>query len=163
MWDVQLPKVACCIRTVQHEVLGTSPYYANFGRQMATRGDRDYRRQGLSVRDTPETDARAEAMVTLREDNRIKLTEANDRMNRQYNSRRRKVGFMANELVWRRNFALSDAANFYAGKLAPKFLGPFIVKRKVSPWTYELVDSAGKNKRVRHVKDLKPHNRGESR
>lgn len=63
---------------------------------------------------------------------------------------------MTGEKVWRRNFALSDAANYFSAKLSPRYIGPFKVKRKLSMWAYELEDDRGKSKGVWNVKDLKP-------
>lgn len=58
--------------------------------------------------------------------------------------------------VYRKNYTLSDASKDYSAKLAPKFVGPFIVSRKTSPWMYELTDLEGKWRGLWHVKDLRP-------
>ncbi|KAJ8978151.1 hypothetical protein NQ317_016854 [Molorchus minor] len=59
--------------------------------------------------------------------------------------------------VWRRNYVLSDKAQYFTAKLAPKYLGPFKVYKRLSPWTYELRDSDGKYCGTWHAKDLKAH------
>ncbi|KAJ8968737.1 hypothetical protein NQ317_004103 [Molorchus minor] len=56
----------------------------------------------------------------------------------RYNLRRRHVEYFPHQL-----------------KLAPKFIGPFVIKKKVSPWTYELADDGGNSKGVWHIKNLK--------
>ncbi|KAJ8931007.1 hypothetical protein NQ314_016142 [Rhamnusium bicolor] len=43
-----------------------------------------------------------------------------------------------------------------SSKLAPKYVGPFVVAKKVSPWTYELKDVDGRFRGTWHAKDLKP-------
>lgn len=156
MWDSQLSKVACAIRTSQHEVLGVSPYYANFGRDMVTSGREVPLVEDGSgnVQDLGEI---AERFKELRVDIGKKLEVASKRAAQAYNLRRRDVQYHPGDLVWRRNFSLSDAANYYAAKLAPKFVGPFEVKKRVSPWTYVLKDSKGKERGTWHVKDLKPY------
>ena len=87
----------------------------------------------------------------------LELEQAREKFARQYNLRRRDVQYMPGELVWRKNFMLSDAANFYAAKLAPKYVGPFIVRKRVSPWTYTLTDDLGKDKGTWNVKELRPY------
>ncbi|KAJ8969833.1 hypothetical protein NQ317_012687 [Molorchus minor] len=44
----------------------------------------------------------------------------------------------------------------FTAKLAPKYIGPCTVTNIVSPWTYELEDSAGKRS-IWHAKDIKTH------
>lgn len=39
VWDSQLPKLGCALRTAKHEAIGHTPYYVNFGRHMILRGD----------------------------------------------------------------------------------------------------------------------------
>ncbi|GLV46477.1 hypothetical protein CBL_20807 [Carabus blaptoides fortunei] len=60
------------------------------------------------------------------------------------------------QTVWRRYFALSNVADNFASKLAPKYVGPFVIRKKISSTTYELGDHNGKERGVWHVKDLKP-------
>jgi len=74
----------------------------------------------------------------------------------RYNLRRRPVSFVPGDKVWRKNKVLSNAANYYAAKLAPEYVGPFVIKRKTGSWSYELQDDFGNHKGVWHVQDLKP-------
>nr|CAI5849056.1 unnamed protein product [Callosobruchus analis] len=74
----------------------------------------------------------------------------------RYNLRRRHVEYLPNQLVWKRNFVLSDASKYFSHKLAPKFVGPYFIHKRISPWTYELRDEHGNSKGVWHSKDLKP-------
>ncbi|KAJ8965766.1 hypothetical protein NQ317_010167 [Molorchus minor] len=74
----------------------------------------------------------------------------------RYNLRRRYEHYKSGDMVWKRNYTLSNAANYYSAKLAPKFVGPYFVKEKVSPWTYILKDRDGKTLTgTWHIKDLK--------
>ncbi|GLV31388.1 hypothetical protein CBL_20022 [Carabus blaptoides fortunei] len=41
-------------------------------------------------------------------------------------------------------------------KLAPKYVGPFVIRRKMSDVTYDLADQSGKERGIWHVKDMKP-------
>lgn len=58
------------------------------------------------------------------------------------------------QVVWKRNFTLSNVADYYASKLAPKFI-MCRVKRRVSTNVYELLDINGRNLGTWHIKDLK--------
>ncbi|KAG5888183.1 hypothetical protein JTB14_016399 [Gonioctena quinquepunctata] len=59
-------------------------------------------------------------------------------------------------MVWKRNYVLSGASKYFTRKLAPKYVGPYYIKKRLSPWTYELRDVDGNSKGSWHVKDLKP-------
>lgn len=71
------------------------------------------------------------------------------------NSRHRDVTYQIGEKVWHKNFALSDAANYFTAKLSPRYIGPLRVKKKISMWAYELEDDRGNSKGIWNVKDLK--------
>lgn len=86
-----------------------------------------------------------------------KLNLAYQRNKRQYDLRRRPMGFSPGDLVWRKNYVLSDAAAGIAHKLAPKFLRPFRVKHKVGFCTYELENDDNYGERIWRIRDLKPH------
>ena len=77
--------------------------------------------------------------------------------NKHYDLRRRPGNFKLGDRVWRKNYSLSDASKAYNAKLAPRYKGPFSILKKISPWTFELVDDAGKSDGVWHAKDLKSH------
>lgn len=55
--------------------------------------------------------------------------------------RQRPVHFVVGQQVWRRDKSLSSAAAHYAAK--PKIVGPFVIARKCSSWTYEMSDGQG--------------------
>lgn len=158
-WDKYLPKVACALRSAQHETTGHSPYYVNFGKEM--------RLLGSEYRITPDQDEsnaldhlpqRSTCFNKLYMDVRARLQRAYEKSKHRYDLRHRPVSFYPNQVVWRKNFVLSDASKFYAAKLADKFIGPFLIHRKVSPTTYELKDQNGKvQPGTWNVEHLKPH------
>lgn len=74
----------------------------------------------------------------------------------RYNLRRRPLVFNPGDKVWRKNKVLSNAANHYSAKLAPEYVGPFIVRCKRGSWSYELSDEFEHPKGVWYVQDLKP-------
>lgn len=91
------------------------------------------------------------------EDVRKRLNQAAEKNAKSYNLRRRHEEFLVNQPVWKRNYVLSDAQKYFSKKLAPRFVGPFYIKKRISPWTYELRDEEGVAKGTWHAKDLKAH------
>ncbi|KAG5862763.1 hypothetical protein JTB14_033853 [Gonioctena quinquepunctata] len=91
-----------------------------------------------------------------------RLSKAAERNAKAYNLRRRLEPLLLRQRVWRRNFVVSGASKYFTSKLAPKYVGPFQVRKKVSPWTYELEDFNGISKRVWNIKDLKPASASEN-
>lgn len=158
-WDNMLPKVGCAMRTARSESTGLTPYFINFGREMTLHGSNHIppiidQPEGQATNISPQE--RAHVLEKVFQDVKRKLDQARARSQRTYNLRRRDVRYNIGDRVWRREHNLSDAANYTTAKLAPKFGGPFIVSRKLSPWTYQLQDGEGRDKGVWNVKDLKP-------
>lgn len=153
MWDVNLAKIGCALRTAKHDSTGETPYFVNFGRRMVLSGTE---LDGVpeDVVETGNTE-RQEDLKKLFIDVRKRLDIAARKSEKTYNLRRRPDEFFPRQAVWRRNFVLSDASKYFTKKLAPRYIGPFFVKKKFSPWTYELEDKDGKPAGVWNAKDLK--------
>lgn len=158
-WDLYLPKVACAIRTARHEATGLTPYFINFGREMRLSGEAYDIPEGFEncVDRTEDLHGRSKEFVKLFKDVRERLDKAFAKNKAHYDLRRRPLQFNVGQKVWRRNYAISRAVNDFSAKLAPKYLGPFIVHKKVSPWTYVLIDKTGDLRGTWHAKDLKAH------
>lgn len=88
---------------------------------------------------------------------RRRLEKAYKQSQVRYDLRRRSEKFNLQQTVWRRNYVISNAANQFTAKFAPKYIGPFVISKIVSPWTYELTDSTGRGQGIWHAKDLKAH------
>lgn len=156
-WDVEIHRIACALRTAHQDTTRVSPYFVNFGRNMCLSG-KDYLNQYLIENEdgtqTPDV-LRNEAFKKLYAEMRRRLENAGEASAARYNLRNRAGDFAVGTTVWRKNYVISDAAKHFSSKLAPKYIGPFIVHKKVSPWTYELKDKTGKPQGVWHIKDLK--------
>lgn len=155
-WEEYLQKVACAIRTSQHEASKVTPFFVNFGREINLTGGR---RQNPADDDEPveiQPVMRAEVLQRVYKDVRQRLDKAYQRSQRIYNLRRRDVSYNVNDRVWRKNYPVSNAARYYSAKLASKYVGPFVIRRRVSPWTYDLITLDGKAAGTWNVKDLKP-------
>ncbi|KAK9687873.1 Reverse transcriptase (RNA-dependent DNA polymerase) [Popillia japonica] len=184
-WDKHLRKIACAIRTQVHESTGYTPYSIVFGREFplnltdyiklsrdlavdenALRTDRTIPLRSLYAEVKRRLEKAAERNkryydlrrrdVQYSVGDRGRLEKAAERNKRYYDLRRRDVQYSVGDRVFRRNFVQSDALNYFAAKLAPKFVGPFVIKKKISPWTCELEDTDGRFRGNWHCKDLKP-------
>lgn len=153
-WAELLPKVACAIRTAVHETTMVTPFFTNFGREHVGSGDQ-YNLL-VTAGAAPAANAPQRNFEQLFADVRKRLAAAHEKSKRRYNLRRRPVQYQIGEQVYRRNFTLSDASRGFTAKLAPKFVGPFKINKKISPITYELIDGHGRTG-TWHVKDIKAH------
>lgn len=157
LWDQFLPELAYAINTSVHEVTNLTPYSINFGREHILSG-LQYGPDSTILKDIPPID-RSERRVNF---DRIyhnvheALQKAYNTNKRHYDLRRRPLEFHPGQLVLRKNYVLSKAADYFAAKLAPKFIGPFLIKRKLSPTTYRLTDNDNRDQGTWHVKDLRP-------
>lgn len=153
-WDDYLAPISCAIRASRSEVTGCSPFFVNFGRHYV--GDGKLHETELSDDKPPDMPARLLGFQRLFRAVKDKLRGAHERSRNVYNLRRRAVQYLPGQMVWRRNKTLSSAANHITAKLAPRFVGPFRVKKKLGSWSYELESDAGRSLGVWHVSDLKP-------
>lgn len=157
-WDISLAQVTCATRTAVHESTKHTPYYVNFGRNMILDGKVFQKKDmvvelGGTYEYSPEK--RQSQMKELFEEVRRRLDVASQKSQKIYDLRRRAEEMVPGQVVWKKDFSLSDASKFYSKKLAPKFVGPFLVKKQVNRWMYELVDMSGNSKGIWSIKDLK--------
>lgn len=163
IWDENLGQVACAIRTNVHETTNYTPYFLNFGREIVLSGKEFSNKDRLdnlynNVNNSNKINNQVSKLLSLQKifpEIKERMIKAHERQKKHYDLRRRPYSFEVGQQVFRRNFALSDASKFFSAKLAPKFLGPFTIKKKISPWTYELTDDKNKNLGTWHAKDLK--------
>jgi transposase InsO family protein len=160
VWDENIHKVTHAINTAQHEVTGYSPAFLNLARNIPLSGSY-YGPVTENDKNIPLISNKNQLLKDIQEltplyaEVRQQLFAAYEKNARQYNLRKRTLKFSLGDRVWKRNFILSNAANFVSAKLAPKFL-PCIISRVVSHLVYELQDLEGNNLGQFHVKDLKP-------
>lgn len=161
-WDKFLPKIGFALRTAHHETTQHSPAYLTFGRELATAGAGfKVLQDGLEVPDTEGNGGYAERLQDLKnvyQEVAERLQEAHQQNARKYNLRRRPVKYKVGDIVLKKNFPQSDAANFFSAKLAHRFVGPYVVAEKVSNLVYTLADLDGKKIGNWHVADFKKFN-----
>lgn len=158
-WDENLAAIGCAMRTSRHETTGFTPYFLNFGREHTLYGQ-DHDEVIPSTDSDPKfyTKKRQAIFQELYQIVQKKIQASHVKNQQRYNLRRRPVEYVPGQLVWRKNKSLSDAVNYYSAKLAPAYIGPFIIKRKTGTCTYELQDESGKSTGNWHVQDLKLYN-----
>jgi hypothetical protein len=157
-WDQQVSAIEFAVNTAVHEVTGYSPYFLNSGREAILSGEW-YPSGPSSVDELQFTDR--SLYSSLLSHLKPIFEKVNDRIQKSYqrarvyyNRGRRGVEYDEGQVVWKREFPLSDAGKFFAKKLAPKFR-KCAIHRKISPVTYELRDfSTRKSIGIWHVKDI---------
>lgn len=158
-WDKNLAKIGYAIRSARHEVTGLTPNFINFGREVPLSGSRGEPLDENNILFDRSTnyETRSNSLLQVFQDVQKRLKAAYKKSERIYNLRHREDKFSVGQKVWRRNHILSNAAQHITAKLAPRFVGPLTIHRTLSPWTYQLVDDAGKDCGVWSAKDLKAH------
>ena len=159
-WDVNLPHIGCALRTAVHETTGHSPAFLIFGHEIQLSGEGSGDLRAEDIPQITDTSGHLQKLTRLKEifdDIKERMKVAFKRNSYHYNLRRREQQFREGQKVWKRNFAQADAANFKSSKLFPKFVGPYIIKKKISPVTYLLQTEDGDPAGTWHTSDLKPY------
>lgn len=158
-WDEFIPQLQCALNTAVSESTKFTPYFLVHGREMYVDGSL------YNVSETPESNS----AITLK-DPRIhseNLSELKTIFNKvsvhlksaylknkvHYDLRKRPVELKVGQLVYKRNFVLSDASKHFTAKLAPRFQR-CVVDIKHSPLVYTLKDMNGKSLGKFHIKDI---------
>ena len=159
-WDENIYKIQQAIRLSKHDVTGQTPAFLMFARQVPLSGDfyGPIAENPDNVLTIGEKFSRLEDSQHLPElyvDVRNRMKQAYEKSKRIYNLRKRHIMFDVGDKVWKKNYALSNAAKYFSSKLAPKYI-PAVVSKVLANLVYELQDTEGKNLGNWHVKDLKP-------
>lgn len=160
-WDKELPSFQFALNSAKHEVHNFSPSFLVFNRIVPLSGKyygkvRDTNGCELLLGDRASYLSDLSGMASIFEEVNRKLHEAYAKNCKTYNFRKREITFQTGDKVWRRNKILSDAANRFAAKLAPKYLLSVVVK-KISRLVYSFENLDSSHCGNWHVKDLKPY------
>lgn len=149
-WDKKISKIGCAIRNNVHESTGFTPYFVNYGCHQSLKGSDKY------TNETPQSvENNSQSLQTIYEAVRRRMKASFEKNQKRYDLRKRPDQFEVGNMVMRKNYSLSGKIDHYCVGLAPKFLGPFKVIKKLSPWMYELAELGGKYAGRWHIKDLK--------
>ncbi|PZC81403.1 hypothetical protein B5X24_HaOG200921, partial [Helicoverpa armigera] len=156
-WDLFIPGVQFAINNSVNEATGFTPSFLVFGRELVSCGshyiDNDLGNEILFL----PRDIYAENLGCLAstfDTVQSRLWQAHVKNTSHYNLRRKFAEFNVGDIVMKRAYFLSDKANRFSKKLAPKFIKAKIIEKK-SPLVYVLQDMSGKNLGSWHIKDLK--------
>jgi len=136
-WDQHLFEIQFALRTCTHESVRYSPSRLMFNREMSLMGsvgDVDTSKVGHPTREQYEVlVARNHAEVLELQEQAQGLMRSKQTKNKAHYDLRRRAGtsFDEGNLVWRTNHVLSDAIEGFRASLAPKRVGPFVVKAKL--------------------------------
>lgn len=155
-WDKNLKKIEVALRTATNAVTGFTPFYLNHGREFIQSGS-DYILFDLNDTQTDDSlDSKLMAFKQLTEitnDITKRMLKAYNANKKYYDKDKTKFSFKEGDVVYRKNFALSDASKNFSAKLAPKYLR-CTIKEKLSDLAYKLEDEKG-HTGVFHIKDIK--------
>lgn len=152
-WDLHISEIACALRTSKHESTGCTPYFINFGREMIING-KEYDEINPKSYDDDAINERAKQLKQIRKIVKEKLLKAHDKSAIRYNLRTRPISYDVGEIVWKKDYPLSDTANNIIGKYKDRYTKCKIIQ-KMGSNTYKLENLDGKDVGVWHTKDLK--------
>ena len=155
-WDENLHFIANAINTSIHEVTGYTPHELVFGEEWKGHGSLC----GLHIPDNhlPDFDRGSisrKQLADVRQDVVRKLSAAYAKNAKYYNLRRRPCEYNIGQEVYRKTHEQSKKIDYFTKKLAPKFIGPLKIKKRVGSMGYLLEDEFGNEDGPWHVKDLK--------
>lgn len=155
-WDEFVGEIGCALRSTIHSATKQSPYYLNFGYHMATHGSVYKLLKRLDALASGELEAvdRSDRLQHVHDQVRHQLELAYRRYATQYNLRARERSFCVGQEVYRRTFALSNAAANFNSKLGPKF-SKCRIAAKIGSSIYRIEDMNGKPLGNFHAKDLR--------
>ena len=151
-WDEHIPALQFAYNTAPHDATGYTPAYLNCGRELALPSPLPEPRN--DDEETPDDVHRRleEAYEVVK----VNLARAFQRQEHHYNLRRRGWQPRVGDIVWKKQYQLSNKSQAINSKLAPKYIGPLEVRRKISPVIVDLRSRRGKWCRHIHIQDLKP-------
>lgn len=160
-WDANLYQIQNAMRTATNVVTGYTPFFLDRGREFIASGS-DYILHEMQISDELREDsgqAIEEKAKSLKElcaittDITKRMIRAYQVNKKYYDSNKVDFNFKTGDIVYRKNFVLSDASKNISAKLAPKYL-KCVVKKKISDLAYLLADDTG-YEAIYHIKDIK--------
>lgn len=159
MWDEHLNEFRFALNTAVHESTKYTPAALNFCRELrspqALHGPLavNTNESESSVSDTH--DMRFQTLKDIQAKVQENLEKAFQQQSKYYNLRHRENHFKIGQQVLRKTHVKSSAVDYVAGKLAPKFEGPFEIEGFIGANIVQLKTPKGKPIGRSHVKDLK--------
>ena len=153
VWDANVPQIQAAINSTTSLAHSYTPHFLMHGMELILDGKARRNTDGNGPSNRTAHATRLTALAHVFQEVQDKLFEAFQTNQRHYNVRRKDGNFQVGDVVWRRNFVQSNAAEFFSSKLAPRFVKNKVVRR-VSSQLYILSDMDGKVLGKYHVKDI---------
>ena len=134
-WDRNVPALAFAYNSAQHGSTGHSPADLNYGRELKSPGSLE---QEAAL---PRNDGNVRRIQRLQEAlelARVKIAQSFQKQKNYYDLRRRSWTSSIGDKVLKKTQHLFDKAANFNAKLAEKFDGPYVVKKKPSPVIFDL-------------------------
>lgn len=145
-WDRNIHQIENAINSAYHTSTKESPYMIAFGQKMP-----QHAREYTEIIDMNAEMSRCESKFKeMRERIQQRLNESREKSAKYYNLRTRPVQYNVGDTVYRENTQLSEAANYYSKKLAPRFVKSTIVE-KTGTNTYKLKENATGKENIYHA------------
>ncbi|CAB0016071.1 unnamed protein product [Nesidiocoris tenuis] len=156
-WDEFLPEFQLAINSAVSETTKFAPASLLFNHRVCA-VNRDLAEASATQISPPDAVARADR---FRQEEIIPVVQANihrqfERNKARYDAGRRPVQYDVGDRVWHRAVYQSSAQDKFSKKLAPKFVGPFVIDARHGRVVYSLKDAAGRGVGKWHVQDLRP-------
>lgn len=145
-WDANITKIQCALNTNVHTATNESPHSILYGRPYApTHRHNDVAVDGDNYMSRP--------LKNIHDAVRLQLNKAYESSKKQYNLRSHDISYEVGETVYRRNYKLSNKANDFTHKLAPKYIQAIIESKNGS--VYHVRDIGASNTMIFQARDLK--------
>ena len=154
-WDALLPELQLAYNSSVHEATNYSPAVLNFGRN-PRRPNNIFEKvlDGQSTKKLTDSE-RLKSLSEIQELVHHTLARTKQDQKRYYNLRRRNTHPKVGERVYVKNHILSSAKANFNAKLAPKYEGPYIVERYISPSVLIVREESGRKRKNVHLNDIK--------
>lgn len=153
-WDENIPQIACAIRTAVHDTTKYSPFFINFGRNMITSGDQYEKFVQPPYKSNDQiAESKSENLKKIIDEVKENIKKGSMQVEKRYNLRAKPIQFNEGDVVYKKNFELSNAAKGISAKLNDPFVKCIIAKRKGSN-TYLLKDFNDRLLGIFHAKDI---------
>lgn len=134
-WDKWIAEFRFAINTARHESTDRTPAELVLGRQLNGPLER-------LIHHSPNPSHPSYSVIErqnqLNEEVKRSMRNAQLRQARHYNAHRKDAQFQVGDLVWVRAHPLSKASDYFSAKLAPRWIGPAKVEKKLGPVNYRV-------------------------
>jgi len=160
--DVEIKKIELAINTSRSDSTKFTPFFINHGREYVFDGrEHKFKRElkNAENQDQPENNLsnflenREKILGKTYEKVKENIEAAYKKYSHNYNLRSKTQEYKVNDIVWKKNFVLSNAGENFAAKLAPKFVKCKIIAKN-GPNSFELANMSGKSVGIFHAGDF---------